>query len=132
MDCHNSSYQHIFAECLLNLGDYKKARDYFFQAATELDMPSSESSAYVARWVSQQCQKFDTETNIDDQDMLVQYYVSVMRLFESHRQHAFAIEFAFAALGAIATVENLSKQQTVRGMESGDLLWLEIYLVFNF
>ena len=111
MDCHTSSYQHIFGESLLNLKEYRKSRDLFFSAASELDSSITENNEYVGRWVLLQCQKYE-ET--DEMDVLVQYYISVMRLFESHRQHAFAIEFAYAALGAISSLKEGGEQTTVR------------------
>ena len=79
-----------------------------------MTIDKDDGNAYVAAWVTRSYQQYETAELMADQDLLVQYYLSVMRLFETQKQHQLVIDFAFAALSAVNTLaEPIAGDQTV-------------------
>lgn len=90
----NVCFLHLLALCYLNFGQYHKAKETFFQAAG-ISQCIKDRTELIEQFKNLWYEDVDAPSD----NLTVEYYKCVIQLFETFRQHDFAIEFAFAAIG---------------------------------
>eukprot|EP01119_Soliformovum_irregulare_P023969 TRINITY_DN8492_c0_g1_i1.p1 TRINITY_DN8492_c0_g1~~TRINITY_DN8492_c0_g1_i1.p1 ORF type:complete len:1330 (+),score=340.61 TRINITY_DN8492_c0_g1_i1:77-4066(+) len=112
-------FMHLQGECYLSHKEYALASSCFSKAAARIeDLSDEERQEFIHLWST----AMQEDTNINQQSLVVQYYIGVMQSFEIHDQHQCVVDFAFEAINQVDQVKDMAS-----GTPILPFLWSSIF-----